>query len=306
VRHPAAAALLPLLAVAACSRGGEPASDAAWDTPHRIAVMAPAAAEILAGFGLADRVVAVGDFVDWPPEMAVRERIGAYDAPNLERLLSLRVDLLLTARSAAAAAAHERIRRAGIPVVELDTDTFDGALDAFVRAGTAVGRVEEGRAAAARVEARLEEVRRRTEDLPPRRVLYVAGSRPLYGAGPGSHIDRLIETAGGVNVLADAAGPYPLVSLETVLERLPEVIVDVSDNRPQARRGRFPGAWGEWNFLPAVAQNRVWWVHPDRLAVPGPRLGEMAELLARLIHPETFGPPGDGELGPLREDGHAP
>jgi iron complex transport system substrate-binding protein len=305
VSRPAAAALILALAAAACGRGADGVRSPAA-VPQRIAVMAPAAAEVLAGLGLAERIVAVGDFVDWPPEVAGRERIGSYDAPNLERLLALRIDLLVTARSAAGSAAHACIRRAGIPVLELDSDTFEGVLDAFVRLGEAVGHREEGRAAAARVEAQLEQVRLRTAGLPRRRVLYVAGTQPLYAAGPGSCIDRLIETAGGVNVLADAIGPYPLVSLEVVLERLPEVIIDVSDNRPQAARGRFPGSWGEWGFLPAVAGDRVWWVHPDRLAVPGPRLGEMAGLLARLIHPEVFGPPADTELGPLEGSGHAP
>jgi iron complex transport system substrate-binding protein len=299
------AALLLALAAVACG-GGAGGERTPAAPPRRIAVMAPAAAEVLAGLGLAERIVAVGDFVDGPPEVAGRERIGSYDAPNLERLLELRVDLLVTARSAAGRAAHERIRRAGIPVLELDSDTYEGVMDAFVRIGEAVGRPQEGRAAADQVQAELEQVRRWTADLPRRRVLFVAGSRPLYGAGPGSPVDRLIEEAGGVNVLADAIGPYPLVSLEVVLERLPEVIIDVSDNRPEVRRGRFPGSWGEWDFLPAVASDRVWWVHPDRLAVPGPRLGEMARLMARLIHPEALGPPADTELGPLRGDGRAP
>jgi len=45
---------------------------------------------------------------------------------------------------------------------------------------------------------------------------------------------------------------------------------------------------------------RVYWVDPERLSIPGPRLPEMALLMAKLIHPEVFGEAGAADLGPLR------
>lgn len=296
-------AVLILLSTSCEARSPQP-DPAEGGTRPQLAVLAPAAAELVAELGAHDLVVAVGDFVDWPPTLAALPRIGSYDAPNLERLLELGVDLLVTARSAAGEAAHHRLEGIGIEVLALEMETFEGVLEAFTALGARIGRAEAGRAAAAEVRERIDALQVRTAGLPRRRVLFVAGDRPLYGAGPGSHIDRLITAAGGVNVLADATGPYPLIAIEGVLERRPEVIVDASDNRPGARRGRQSGSWGRWGFLPAVAEDRVWYVHPERLAVPGPRLPEMAELMARLIHPEVFGAPDDGELGPLREGGH--
>ena len=135
--------------------------------------------------------------------------------------------------------------------------------------------------------------------LPRRRVLCAVGRDPLYAAGPGSHLDELLRAAGGENVLADAGAPYVLASLEAVLARRPEVIVDLSDNRAGAPRGVVAGDWARWPFLPAVVDGRVYQVDPVRLAIPGPRLAEMAELLARAIHPERFGSPRDGEMGAL-------
>jgi hypothetical protein len=89
------------------------------------------------------------------------------------------------------------------------------------------------------------------------------------------------------------------VSIEAMLERMPEVIVEMTDSRQGALRGRVSGSWGQWPFLPAVAEQRVYWVDPDRLAIPGPRLPDMAKLLARMIHPEVFGAPAAAEYGPL-------
>jgi iron complex transport system substrate-binding protein len=131
-------------------------------------------------------------------------------------------------------------------------------------------------------------------------VLFVVGRDPLFVAGPGSHIDSLIRLGGGENVAAEVGAAYRRLSLEAALERMPDVIVDTSDNRPGAPRGRTPGAWEQWSFVPAVAENRVWHVEPDLLVIPGVRLPEMAELMARLIHPEAFGPPADDDIGGRR------
>jgi iron complex transport system substrate-binding protein len=143
---------------------------------------------------------------------------------------------------------------------------------------------------------RLDELRRAAVGLPRRRVLVVVGRSPLYVAGPGSHLDEMIEAVGGVNVADDAPSPYHRVSTETVLERMPEVIVDLSDNRPDAPRGRTAGDWGRWSFLPAVRQDRVYRVDPSRLAIPGIRLPEMTRLMARLVQPEAFGEADPAEL----------
>ena len=131
------------------------------------------------------------------------------------------------------------------------------------------------------------------------RTLVVVGSEPLFVAGGGSYLDELVTIAGGENIAADAGATYAQVSLEAMLARRPQVIVDLSDNRPGAPRGPGPGAWGAWPFLPAIARHAVWFVDPSRLSIPGPRLAEMAAELGRLIHPEIFGAPRDSDFTPL-------
>jgi len=262
-------------------------------------VLAPAAAETLALLGAADRVVAVGDWVSWPPELASRPALGSYDAPSPERLLELEVDTLITAASVAGRREREEIAGLGIRVVELDTATFEGTLGSIRELGALVGREDRAGTLVDSIRARLAEVGRRARAAAPRRVLVVVGRDPLYVAGPGSHVDELVRLAGGVNVAADAGSTYALVSLETVLARSPEVIVDTSDNRAGAPRGAVAGEWARWPFLPAVTEGRVYHVDPSRIAIPGPRLGDMAELVARLVHPEIFGEAGAEQMAAL-------
>lgn len=266
---------------------------------ERYAVMAPAAAETLAELGVADRVVAVGDFVDYPVRLRSLPKIGAYDSPNAERLVELRVTHLFTTASEAGRGEHARLGGLGIRVVALDTSTFDGTLAAISRIAEEVGRPSEARQLLERMNARIEAVRRRAEDRPRRRVLVAVGHDPIFVAGPGSHLDALLRLAGGENVAHDAVAPYQLMSLETILDRAPEVIIDSADNRPGTAHGFGDGSWGQWPFLPAVRERRVAHVDPWRLLVPGPRLADMAELMGRLIHPELFGPAAPEDLAGL-------
>lgn len=283
-------------------RNTGPARDAAGATAGaRIAAMAPAAVEILDVLGMLDRVVGVGDFVQWPPAIRSLPRLGPFHAPNIERVLGLRADLLVTAHSEAAAANLARLDALGVPVLALRTDTYEGTLDAIHILGQTLGADERARAVIQDIRARMQRVTERAARAPRRRVLAVVGHDPLYVAGPGSHVDALITAAGGENVAGDALSPYQLVSLESMLERRPEVIIDTSGSAGGTAHGQVLGSWAQWPFLPAVAGKRVFWVDPLRLLIPGPRLPEMAEMMGRLIHPEIFGEPSADELGPMQE-----
>ncbi|MEO8505099.1 MAG: helical backbone metal receptor [Acidobacteriota bacterium] len=287
-----------LLVGAACARQESTSAPAPG---LRIVVMAPSAAEMLGALGLSEQVVGIGDFVSEPRQLAKLPRIGAFDAPNLESVLALHATHFVTARQVAGSASLAKLRALGIQVIELDTSTFDGTLLAMKSLGAELGAGDRAAALVHTIENQVAEVRRRSLGALRKRVLFAVGREPLYVAGPGSHIDALIRAAGGENIAADATSPYPQVSLEAMLARRPEVILDSADNRPGLPLGRELGAWAQWPFLPAVAERRVYALDPACISVPGPRLGEMAQLMAKLVHPEIFGEATAEELGPPRE-----
>lgn len=234
-------ALLLALAAAGCTA---PPPSARPAESRRLAVLAPSAAETLAVLGESGRIVAVGDYVVWPPEVAALPRIGAYDAPSPERLLALGVDLLVTTAGVAGRSERERLEAHGIEVLELDTSTYEATLASMQALGERVGRGAAARELVDGIERRVDAVARSTESLPQRRVLVVVGRDPLFVAGPGSHLDRLLAAAGATNVAGDLGAPWAQASLEAMLERAPEAIVDTSDNRPGVERGMLAGPWG--------------------------------------------------------------
>jgi len=268
--------------------------------------MAPAAAEVLEILGATDRVVGRGDFVVWPPAMQKLPKVGAYHAPSVETVLSLGTTLLLTTSSQAAQGAHARLRELGIGVLALETNTYESMLASIVSIGKEVGREAEAGRVVEEIRREMDEIRGLARDAPGRRVVFVVDRDPVYVAGPGSHVDEMIRAVGGENVAADAASDWQLLSMEVIFERAPEVIIDTSDNGDGALRGRVAGPWDRWPFLPAVEKNRVYWVDPTRLVIPGPRLPQMTRLMGQLIHPEIFGEPSPEDFEAPPGVDHAP
>jgi iron complex transport system substrate-binding protein len=297
--------LAALLLAVGCARE-EPPSDRVEPEGTRIVVMAPAAAEVLEILGVTDRVVGRGDYVVWPPALQKLPRVGAYHAPSVETVLSLGTTLLLTTASQAAQGAHAKLRELGIEVLALKTNTYESMLDSIVSVGREVGREEEARKVVVGIRGEMDEIRGLARDAPRRRVVFVVDRDPVYVAGPGSHVDEMIRAVGGENIAADAASDWQLLSMEIIFERAPEVIVDTSDNGYGALRGRVRGPWDRWPFLPAVEKNRVYWVDPIRLVIPGPRLPQMTRLMGRLIHPEIFGEPSPEDFEALEGVDGAP
>jgi len=267
--------------------------------------MAPAAAEVLEILGATDRVVGRGDYVVWPPALQKLPRVGAYHAPSVETVLSLGTTLLLTTSSQAGQGAHARLRELGVEVLALETNTYESMLGSIVAIGKEVDREEEARRVVEGIRREMDEIRELARDAPGRRVVFVVDRDPVYVAGPGSHVDEMIRAVGGENIAADAASDWQLLSMEIILERAPEVIIDTSDNGEGALRGRVAGPWERWPFLPAVEQNRVYWVDPIRLVIPGPRLPQMTRLVGRLVHPEIFGEPSPEDFEALEGAGRA-
>ena len=80
---------------AACQRATETPTVASRQ-PQRIISVVPAATEMLVALGAADRIIAVSDFDQVPPEFGTKPRIGGLLNPNIEMIIQYKPDLVIT------------------------------------------------------------------------------------------------------------------------------------------------------------------------------------------------------------------
>jgi iron complex transport system substrate-binding protein len=274
-------ALAALLAAAAPGLAG--AGEGLGGGARRIVSLGPAATEILYALGAGDRLVGVCDFCDYPPAVRAVRRVGGFTAPSVETIVALRADLVIAVRGPATVEALETVRRTGVEILVVSDTTIDAVWRAIADIGERTGRTDAARALAADMRARFAAVRTRVAGAPRRRVLVVVGQTPLVVAGAGTFVDELVTIAGGTNVAADGGLPWPVMSLETVVARAPEVIIDTAARHED---GADAGYWERFPTLPAVRAGRVVAYASFDALRGGPRLAEAAEEFARLIHPE--------------------
>jgi len=247
--------------------------------PERIVAIGPSLTEFLFALGAGDRVVAVDDFSDVPAEAKAKEKIGGVK-PNVEKIVALGADLVLSLRISDGSL--ERIAAQNIPVLVIDPRSLSDAARTAVVLGTAIGA--DGATLARSIDEGIAAVRAKAAGVAKKRVFHeVDASDPtkLFTAGPGSFIHELIEVAGGINVAARAASPFPQLSTEEVISADPEVIVlgdagyGVTVEQVLARPG--------WSAITAVRTNRIVPADPNLMHRPGPRVVEAAETYLRII-----------------------
>jgi iron complex transport system substrate-binding protein len=254
--------------------------------PNRLVSLAPSITETLYAIGLADRVVGVTEFCDYPPEARNKPKVG-YSNPNLETIVALQPDLVLAPRDFIRPDVLGKLEQLKIPTFVVEAKTVEDIASQIQLIGRMLDRSEVANPIAMELRRRLTELKRRTEMLARPRVLYVLNSQPLITVGPGSFIHQLIEIAGGANVAAGAASPYPRLSIEAVLKEDPQLIifpVGASEGIPQGEQE----LWRRWKTMTAVKTDSFHHIASDLLNRPGPRIVLGLEKLAEIIHPEVF------------------
>lgn len=234
---------------------------------ERVVSLAPSLSEIVVELGASDLLVGVLDGGERPPALATLPSVGHYGQLNIEGLLSLKPDLILLWPGSVGPAQREQLQRLNIPVYVAEPHSLEQLASQVQAIADELGRADAGRQLAAQLRQRLAALRQRYQRAEPLRVFYQVWNQPLYTVGGGQIISDALSVCGARNVFDDLTLPAPQVSIESVLQRDPEVIL-VGD---QAQKD----AWRVWPDMAA----RVRLVPDKGLERPS---GQMVEAVARL------------------------
>lgn len=261
--------------------------------PQRIVSLSPSVTEILDGVGAFGSVVAVSDYCDYPPETKNLPRVGGWQNTNLERIASLRPELVIVTE-AEAPFIKDRLDGLKITTLVVPSRSIDDAFIAMKEIGDATGHTGEAERLIAETRAELDRVRALTKDLPKRRVLCVVDRVPgtlrdLYTATEGSFIAELIEIAGGESIAPPAEQGYGKINKEAVVALDPEIVIDMV----QGAEGKFAedpqAVWKELPQVRAVREGRVYSLRDTSVLHPSQFVGRSARRFAEIIHADVFG-----------------
>jgi len=233
----------------------------------RIISLAPSVTELLFAAGGGSRVVGAVNYSDFPEAAKRIPRIGSNREIDMELLISLKPDLIVAWRHNSSDRQIEMVRQLGIPVFQSDAQTLDAIPDSVERLGQLMGTDATAKAAAAALRTQLASLRKQYAGRAPVRVFYQVWDKPLYTLS-GKHIlTDAMHLCGGVNVFDKLAVTAPVVTLESVLQENPEVIIATAEKN-------YGGVllWKPYGTMTAVSRNNLFTLDGHLLNRAGPRM----------------------------------
>ncbi|MDR9861960.1 cobalamin-binding protein [Pseudomonas baetica] len=244
----------------------------------RVVSLAPSLSEIVVELDSADLLVGVLDAGERPAAIAHVPSVGRYGQLDMERLLSLKPDLLLLWPGSVGPAQRDQLKRLNIPTYVAEPHSLEQLSAQIESIASQLGRPERGVKLAADLRKRLDELRQRYRRDVPLKVFYQVWDKPLYTVGGGQIISDALQVCGARNVFGDLSLPAPQVSIEAVLQRDPEVIL--AGDQAQL------DAWKAWPQVAAVKQEKLLLVTDKGLERPSGQMISATATLCQLIAPD--------------------
>ncbi len=242
-------------------------------SPQRIISLVPSVTESVCVLGACKRLVGTDQFSNTPTEVRELPKLGGLEDAQVERIFSLKPDVVLATKSARVV---DRLESLGIKVIVLESNSHADVK----RALTLLAKLFNVPDQADRVWSEIERdtalaASKVPQALRGKKVYFEVSSEP-YAAGASSFIGETLTRLGMSNIAPRSLGPFPKLNPEFIVRARPDVIM-ATDRTVKSMTNR-PG----WSGLRAL-QGRSCGFGAERyelLIRPGPRLGEAALVIA--------------------------
>lgn len=250
--------------------------------PEKVISVAPNITEMIFKLDAEDKLVGRTDYCDYPEEVSNIESIGTLRTPDIEKIISLEPDLVITST-------HfddentAKLEEAGIDVVGLYEEfQVTGVYDMLETLGTALNKTEEAEKAVSEMKDSIKETTEAVKGLTEPTVYYVVGYGDSgdYSAPANTFVGGLIKLAGGNNIVPESDSWS--FSREALLEADPEIIVVRAGQKEDFMKT------SGYEDLTAVKEGKVYEIDNNLIDRQGYRNAEGVSALAKIFHPEAF------------------
>ncbi|PHS25768.1 MAG: ABC transporter substrate-binding protein [Methylophaga sp.] len=264
------------------------------DSPQRIISLSPSITETLFALGLANKVVAVSDYCDFPLEANDLPKVGGLMNPSLEAIIAQQADLVIL--SAKQQRTIKQLQHLTIATLAVDSTTLFDIKETITAIGQRTEHQQQAKKLLTLLENKIHFIAENTKSLSRPTVMISLGNstsneqiNSVYIAGQNDFYNDLITLAGGTNVYKDTRLNVPSLSVEGIIQLNPDIIIDIYPEADDhnADLQQVLQRWQSLKHINAVKNNRIYIIEESYATIPGPRVILLLEQFARLIHPEV-------------------
>ena len=244
---------------------------------RRIVSLSPHITELVFAAGAGSRLVGVVRYSDYPEAAKSIPNVGDSSSLDLERIIALKPDLVITWRSGNTASDIEKLEKLGLTVFAIEATRLEDVSRLLRMTGKLTGTSAQAEPAARAYETELRQIKRSYGGRQQIRVFQLIWYQPLMTVN-GNHImSDIINVCGGINVFASAPSLTPVISAEDLLEADPQAIIsnvslEFVETGVRERLRRL-------SHISAVKSDHLFFVHHDLMHRQTPRMLQAAKTV---------------------------
>lgn len=247
---------------------------------RRIVSLAPHVTELLYAAGAGNYIVGAVEYSDYPEPAKRIPRVGSGSGLDLEKIVGLHPDLIISWQSGNPSWQTERIKQLGFPVFETEPRRIGDVASLVEKFGKLTATESDAIKAASQFRRHLESLRQRYATRRPVTVFYQILDSTLLTISQQHLISDVIQLCGGSNIFADLPGLTSKVDVESVLEKNPEALL-ASGYEPLWPEWR--GRWSTWPALSARLYGNLFFIPPDLIHRHSLRILQGAEQICAAL-----------------------
>ncbi len=252
--------------------------DATALSARRIVALTPGLTELIYAVGAEASLIATVEYADYPAAAKQIPRVGDAFRVDLEKLLSLKPDLVLVWTSGTPVTTVEQIKSLGLRVESIEVQHLSEVAASLLRIGQLTGTSARAQVVAQQFETEITRLRAQYAGSRKLRAFIEVNRQPLYTVSGKHVLSEVLALCGGDNVFADLNQLAPVIGVEAVLKADPEVILS-TDGTP----ADVLADWQQWPQLKAVQQQHIVVVSPDITTRASPRLVQGAQAVCSAL-----------------------
>jgi len=233
----------------------------------RIISLAPSATESLYELGIDKELVA--NTVYCSDGNFKKEKIGTVTDPNIEKIISLNPDLIIATKEGNYKSVIDKMIRLKLNVYVMEPySDFEDVCFNFQSLADYLNRSDKAKEIIADVKREILNLNKEEGNSTKEKIFWEVGANPIFTVGKKSFVNEYNKYVNGTNIFEDIDMRYPNISVESVIEKNPDVIMlvnmgDVSDQEILK--------WNKYKNISAVKNNKIYLLEADDIFTPTPK-----------------------------------
>lgn len=242
----------------------------------RIISLAPNLTELLFEAGAGDRLIGAVAYSDYPTAAQRVPRIGEASRLDIERILTLKPDLIVAWKTGNNREDYDRLERLGLTVYVVELDVIARIPDKIEDLGRLTDTSAAAKISADAFRTRFDVLQKRYAGRERVSVFYQIWEQPLMTVNGVHFISDALRLCGGENIFSALDLLAPTVDLEAVIAADPQVILI------NTSAGSMDN-WRRWPTVTAARLDNLFAISDDLISRPTSRLLDGMEQLCDIL-----------------------